>query len=99
MEMERMEKGGALDRAALMQVVRDIEYIRRHGCYPWCGASGRRAMEERYTYDIALWIDGKTIDIDIKTSATCSYVRYSVAVKIDGAAQRQYLKALKALIA
>lgn len=97
--MEKMEKDSALERAALMQVVGDIEYLRSHGCYPWSGASGRRAMEKRYTYNITLCIDGKAIDIDIKTDVSCSYVRFSAVVKIDGVLQRQYLKALRALIA
>ena len=88
---------GITDKATLENIISDIEYLKTKGLYPWSGASGRRAMESRFTYKETLVVDGKTIDIDLSTSASCKYTRFSVVVTIDGESKRQYLKALKSI--
>ena len=80
-------------------IINDIEYLRSHGTYPWSGAGGRRSMEKRYSYKKSFAINGKAVEVEISTSASCSYTRFSVTVLIDGEQKRQYLKALKALVA
>ena len=86
-------------KTEIANIIADIEYLRSHGTYPWSGASGRRAMEKRYSYQKSVTIDGKVVDVKISTRASCSYTRFSVTVTVDGEQKRQYLKALKALIA
>ena len=90
---------GTSDKETLANIIKDIEYLRSHGTYPWSGASGRRSMDKRFTYKETLSINGKVVEVKISTSASCSYTRFSVIVTIDGEQKRQYLKALKALIA
>lgn len=86
-------------KTEIANIIADIEYLRSHGTYPWSGASGRRAMEKRYSYQKSVAINGKVVDVKISTSASCSYTRFSVTVTIDGEQKRQYLKALKDLVA
>ena len=88
---------GTTDRDTLNNVIADIEYLRKAGLTPWNGASGRRAMESRFTYKETLVIDGKLIDIELNTSASCKYTRFDAFVVIEGEIQKQYLKALKAI--
>ncbi len=88
---------GTTVKETLENIISDIEYLRKAGVNPWAGASGRRAMESRFTYKETLVVDGKTIDIDLSTSASCKYTRFSVVVTIDGESKRQYLKALKTI--
>ena len=88
---------GTSDKETLANIIEDIEYLRSHGTYPWSGASGRRAMDKRFTYKETLSVDGKEVIIDLSTTASCNYVRFGVVVTIDGIRQRQYLKALKSL--
>ncbi|NCC91125.1 MAG: hypothetical protein EOM01_12345 [Spirochaetia bacterium] len=83
----------------ITSIINDIEYLRSHGTYPWAGAGGRRSMEKRYSYQKSLTVNGKSVEVKIITSASCSYTRFSVTVLIDGEQKRQYLKALKALVA
>lgn len=83
----------------ITSIMADIEYLRAHGTHPWTGASGRRSMEKRYSYRKSLTVNGKAVEVEISTSASCSYTRFSVSVLIDGEQKAQYLKALKALVA
>jgi len=88
---------GKSDLETLKNIIEDIEYLRGVGLYPWTGANGRKSMETRFTYKENLVVNGKNIDIDISTTASCKYTRFGVDVTIDGNEKRQYLKALKSL--
>lgn len=87
------------DLETLKNIIADIEYLRRVGRNPWQGASGRRAMDKRFSYEETLKVSGKAVRVKVSTTASCNYTRFSVDVEIDGVAQRQYLKALKELVA
>jgi hypothetical protein len=87
------------EKNEITTIIQDIEYLRSHGTYPWSGASGRRSMEKRYSYQKSLSVNGKQVDVKISTSASCNYTRFSVTVTIDGTEKKQYLRALKSLVA
>ena len=46
-----------------------------------------------------LFVDDTAVEIDVSTTASCNYVRFYATVKINGVEQKQYLKALKNLVA
>ena len=90
---------GANDLDTLRNIIADIEYLKAVGLNPWQGASSRRRMESRFTYTEDLTVNGKAVHVEIGTSVSCTYVRYSVTVTIDGIAQAKYTPALKKLVA
>ena len=70
-------------------IITDIEYLKAVGLNPWQGASSRRRMESRFTYTEDLTVNGKAVHVEIGTSVSCTYVRYSVTVTIDGIATQR----------
>jgi len=80
-------------------LIEDIEYLRKVGRYPWNGASGRRSMEDRFSYKLDTTEDGHVVHAEISTSVSCNYVRFSVDVEIDGERKARYMPALRKIIA
>ena len=84
-------------REVLEKFMEDVLYVRAHGTRPWGGKAGRRDMEKRYTYKEKLTVQGKSVELDLSVSVSCTYVRYTVSVLIDGVGVKQYMKPLQEL--
>jgi hypothetical protein len=78
-------------------LIADIEYLRKVGRYPWQGASARRAMEKRFSYNLDLDVKGHKVEAAVSTGVSCNYVRFGVVVLIDGERQARYIPALRKL--